>query len=605
MQVEHTKRLSPKNKYISLFPGDAFMVLVFGLAITATLIYITFDHLRRNLKQEVQMESRELQIKFEGRLRVQAQMLRDAVAMFMVTDTITREDFTNYYNHSRINTYYPGIQGIGYSKYIPQSILDQHINIVRNSGFPNYHIFPEYERDVYTSILYLEPFENRNLRAFGYDMFSEPVRHKAMQEAMDSSYSTITGKVTLVQETDEDVQHGFLIYTPVYRRGMSINTVEERRAAIRGWIYSPYRIKDLTEGIFKQWHMSGLSKIHFSLYDGEIISAENLLYESHEGIRASARGVVFTETLPVSLNNTVWTLVASNEARPLLLDPSVLLVFFSGITISILLFLLSSALINARIRTREIQQLNLELEKVNTDKDRFISILSHDLKNPFNSMLGFLDILSKDLHILEKEKVERFINYLHDITKNTYRLLDDLLEWARVQTGKFNFEPVCFRFLSAYKEVYGQLYAHARAKEITISYDIPDDLVVLADQEMVKTILRNLISNAIKFSHPGGEVKVATNSSAVMATISVSDNGVGMDEHKKNSLFNITQTVTTRGTSNEAGTGIGLLLCREFVKIHGGDIAIESEPGKGSSFYFNLPIPKDHKLPAIQIESTF
>jgi signal transduction histidine kinase len=604
MHTEYKHKTLAKKKYVSLFTSDAMMVLIFGLAVTATLMFITYDHLRKNIQQEVQMETRDLQIKFESRLKAQTQILRDIVALFIVSDTITREEFRDYYHHSRISTYFPGIQGIGYSKFIAPGDLEQHIEVVRKSGFPDYTITPDHQRDKYSSILYLEPFEDRNLRAFGFDMFSEPVRRKAMQEAMDSNYAAISGKVILVQETENDIQHGFLIYTPIYYKGMPLNTVEERRAAIRGWIYSPYRIKDLTEGIFKQWHMSGLPDVRFKLYDGEIVTPENLLYESHEGLHPSYRGVVYTEILPVRLNNTAWTLVASNEPALLILDPTVLLVFFSGIIISTLLFLLSSALINARIRTTEIQQLNIELEKVNTDKDRFISILSHDLKNPFNSMLGFLDILSKDLHTLEKDKIERFIHYLHDITRNTYRLLEDLLEWARIQTGKFQFEPVCFRFLSAYQDVYGQLYAHARAKGITISCDIPHDLVVIADQEMVKTILRNLISNAIKFSHPGGEVKVLALSNSLQATVCVSDQGVGMDEKRKNSLFNITQTVTSRGTHNESGTGLGLLLCREFVKIHGSDISIESQPDKGSNFCFDLPIEQNFKLPVTPIETT-
>jgi signal transduction histidine kinase len=570
--------------------GVAYLVLFIGLLLTSLLVYITYSNLLKAIKQEVEFESMEVQIKFESRLRSQTQILRNGAGLFAVSDTVTREDWNAYYVHSRISIHYPGIQGFGYTQVIPPHLLQEHIQSIRESGFPEYTVTPEYEREFYTAIIYLEPFEGRNLRAFGFDMYSEPVRRQAMQAAVDSNFAVLSGKVTLVQETDEDVQPGFLIYVPVYHNNMPLNTVAERRAAIKGWVYSPYRIKDLAEGVFQQWQSHSLPSIRFRIYDGDSVNPESLMFDSYEGLSEGSSGMVFTETLPIRLNENTWTLVTTSESSQLLYNGNLLFVFFTGITISLLMFFLTTSLINAHQQTQRIQQLNLQLGKLNADKDRFISILGHDLKNPFNNMLGFLDILSRDLNTLEKEKVENFIAFLNDVAKNTYKLLDDLLKWARVQTGNFPFDPRNFSFASAFREVYGHLHSFAHSKDITLINANEEDLTVYGDYEMFKTILRNLISNAIKFSNPGGEVRVKAEKENDQIVVRVADKGIGVDGAKMQKLFVITEIVTTKGTADEKGTGLGLILCKEFVEVHGGTIWMESEPGKGSQVSFTLPL---------------
>ena len=161
----------------------------------------------------------------------------------------TRSDWKNFIEFSRFEKNLPGIQGIGFSFIVPKDQLEQHIKRIQAEGFPNYTIFPADDRSVYTSIIYLEPFAGRNLRAFGYDMFWEPTRRKAMELARDNDVAMLSGKVELVQETNVDVQVGTLMYVPVYKYGLPTNTIEQRRVAILGWVYSPYRMNDLMQGI--------------------------------------------------------------------------------------------------------------------------------------------------------------------------------------------------------------------------------------------------------------------------------------------------------------------------------------------------------------------
>jgi signal transduction histidine kinase len=596
MKWRNIKQHPELSTFFSYLP-TALAVFVFGLILTALLVYITYDTIRQNLKQEVEFASRELQVKFEARLRAHAQILRSGAALFAVSDTVTRLEWNRFYVNSRISTHYPGIQGFGYTKVIPADKLDEHINMMRSNGFPRYKITPETPRDYYTSIIYLEPFTGRNLRAFGFDMYSEPVRRRAMQAAADYNLGAMSGKVTLVQETDEDVQPGFLVYVPVYQKEMPLRTVEERRAAIKGWVYSPFRMHDLTQGILQQWALMGLPNLRYQIYDGDVISEENLMFDSHPQAAKSRNSLSFTGVYPVIFNNNSWTLVTTSEAARIWGDSSLHFVFFSGLTISILLFLLTAQLKQARIRSNEIQMLNVQLQKVNSDKDRFISILGHDLKNPFNNILGLADILATEE--LQKEESDEYLKMLNDVARRTYKLLEELLEWARVQTGSFPFRPDHFPLEQAVEDALGHVRVSAMAKNITIRHNT-NGQQVYADYSMLRTILRNLISNAVKFTRQGGVVTITAEEIAGGVKVNVADNGIGMDEEKRQKLFGISEIITTKGTADEKGTGLGLILCKEFVDVHKGSIWVESEEDKGSTFSFIMP--NDEK-PVLEAEN--
>ncbi len=238
-----------------------------------------------------------------------------------------------------------------------------------------------------------------------------------------------------------------------------------------------------------------------------------------------------------------------------------------------------------------IKTQNQELIKLNADKDRFITILAHDLKNPFNALMGLSELLAKNMRKYDMENIENLINVIYRTAKRTYNLLEELLLWARAQSGKLPFELQKLNLAKACDEVAEELKIAAFAKNITVSMAFMEDLNVFADINMLKTVLRNLLSNAIKFTNNGGKIDINAYQNQTKVTIAVSDNGIGMSPETVNKLFDISQTYTTKGTADETGTGLGLLLCKEFVEKHGGSISIESELGKGSSFIFTLLNP--------------
>jgi len=231
-----------------------------------------------------------------------------------------------------------------------------------------------------------------------------------------------------------------------------------------------------------------------------------------------------------------------------------------------------------------------ELKAVNANKDKFFSIISHDLKSPFNGLLGITEILDSDYDELSLEEIKEMIQVLRNLSVNVYDLLDGLLQWAQTQTGimEYNFEN--FDIYEKGENVLELLSVNAKSKNILLQNNIKLNSDVFADVKSVETILRNLISNAIKFTQPQGIIKLESEINEKEIYISVIDTGIGMSEKNRSKLFKIEEHHTTIGTNNEVGSGVGLILCKELVEKNGGKIWVESELGKGSKFSFTLPL---------------
>jgi PAS domain S-box-containing protein len=237
----------------------------------------------------------------------------------------------------------------------------------------------------------------------------------------------------------------------------------------------------------------------------------------------------------------------------------------------------------------QLKKYTAELSKLNTDKDLFISILAHDLSNHFNSIIGFLDILKDHFHNFTKEETEEQIKIIYNSIHTAFSLLQDLITWTKTQSGFIHFEPAVFNLIALCEEVCNNLNYYAKGKNISLQCQIPADLIVRADIQMLKTILRNLISNAIKFTPSKGKILVMSEKMKNEILITVSDNGTGIDPATQELLFNDFKTYSTNGTKGEKGTGLGLLICKMYVEKHDGKIWVESTPGKGSNFKFTLP----------------
>ena len=239
---------------------------------------------------------------------------------------------------------------------------------------------------------------------------------------------------------------------------------------------------------------------------------------------------------------------------------------------------------------QEIKQKNEELAKINAEKDKFFSIIAHDLRGPFNGILGLSKMMAEDLPTLTLVQAQKMASGMRDSATNLFRLLENLLEWSRLQRGITPFEPESFLLMSMMAESMQPVLDSANRKEIEISNAIPADLKVFADKNMLASTIRNLTSNAVKFTRKGGKVTIAAKPGPGHSVeISVSDTGIGMSPKMIDDLFRLDVKSNRKGTDNEPSTGLGLLLCKDFIEKHGGKIWVESKEGVGSTFCFTLP----------------
>jgi diguanylate cyclase (GGDEF)-like protein/PAS domain S-box-containing protein len=269
---------------------------------------------------------------------------------------VDREAFQIYVKNLHLDNRFPGIQGVGFSLIVQPSEKAKHIQTIRNEGFPNYTLRPEGERDLYTAIIYLEPFTGRNLRAFGYDMYSEAVRRKALEQARDLDKATISGKVKLLQETEQHVQAGFLMYVPVYRNDRPYNTLDERRANIVGWVYAPFRMDDLMLGILGEQ----IQNLDLKIYDGEVTTPEALMNNiESELVPHQIDMAQYQFTQKIEYVGHIWTITLHSlptfEAK---VDTErVTLIRLAGVLTTLLLTMLITLLASGRSRALKLAEL--------------------------------------------------------------------------------------------------------------------------------------------------------------------------------------------------------------------------------------------------------
>jgi signal transduction histidine kinase len=268
------------------------------------------------------------------------------------------------------------------------------------------------------------------------------------------------------------------------------------------------------------------------------------------------------------------------------------LLLISGVLILIVLFFITRSRASFKRLNKQLEESEKNLLQANADKDKFFTIIAHDLKSPFNGLIGTIELLETNHHNFSQKETKELLGLIQKSAANVYSLLDSLLMWAQTQTGRMSYNPEHFEIKDTGSVVIDFLNSTALIKNILLQNKIPEQTSVFADPKVVSTILQNLVSNAIKFSHPGGQITIQAQEQETHTVISVHDTGVGIRKNILEKLFLITEKVSEMGTANEHGTGLGLILCKELVEKSGGVIWVNSEPGKGSTFSFSLPQKK-------------
>lgn len=573
---------------IRFYPILLFLI---GVVLTVAVTYSVYRNNEKIELQEFEKDCRSFESEIRIRLESNSQVLYSSASFVSSSDTVTRSEWAEFQALNKSLDKSLGAQGIGFLKIVqPEQVTDFERKL-SSEGFANFKVWPEGKRPIYSAVLYLEPFNERNIQAIGYDAYSEQVRQIALDLARDSDMAVITDKITLVQDSfGNQNTAAAIMFVPVFKTGLAKSTPKERKTACTGWVFCLFRINHFIKGMSTSLNFNSL---RVQIFDGHEQADQNLLFDSdieHNILRKASARADFS--IPMTFNGNTWILQFSNYhdgLKPFFVR--LLPVLTLGVVISALFFVLAISLINSRAKALYIEELNQKLKKVNESKDRFISVLAHDLKSPFNSLLGFSGMLVEDIDELSYKEIKNYANQVYNAAQISHQMLDELLLWARIHSDKLPFNPVKLDLCMLCGSTIEEFKLSIDKKDITVLVEKKEEAFVYADELMVKTIFRNLIGNAIKFSHPGGQIRISggrQNDQEVLVT--VEDKGIGMSPSQVSRLFDIGSKTSREGTMGEKGTGLGLLLCKDMIDRHKGRIWAESEPGVGSKFFFSLPL---------------
>ncbi|WP_320150875.1 CHASE domain-containing protein [uncultured Tolumonas sp.] len=363
---------------------------------------------------EFNIRASEVSAGLERRLLSNAEILHGVAGLFTSSVYVTRNEFQRYIKQLDLHSYNPGIQGVGYIQLIPGSQKEQHITAVRADGFPNYSIHPSGKRDIYSSIVFIEPLNWRNKRAMGYDIQTDPIRMKAASRARDEGEAAMTDKIILQQETDKDVQSGVIIFSPIYQVGMATSTAEQRQKALRGWAYAPIRIKDMLENYLQLEYKDLSRKIAIRLYSGDGTKASGLMYDSYPIDSANTINNDNEETIiSFQLLGTTWTLyIKPLPAYWLTLEQEKNsgIVMGAGLILSLLFALVSYVLVNSHLRVANALQEITRANRSLTEQESLLRAIydSSSVAVMLVSIKGIIIYINQrvvDLFFIPREKL--------------------------------------------------------------------------------------------------------------------------------------------------------------------------------------------------------
>jgi CHASE1-domain containing sensor protein len=500
------------------------LVLLLSLLMTGFTTTLVAQNVDAQNRAQFHRRADSMRDAVDRRMAAYLNSLLGARGLFLASsDEVSPLEWRRYVASLDLRERYPGIQGVGFADGLTPEELAPAEARLRRELVPTFTVHPAGRRPFYAPVTYLEPMDARNRAALGFDMFSDPNRRAAMERARDTGLPAMTEPVTLVQEITADKQPGFLIYVPLYR-GDEPTDVAARRAALEGFVYAPFRAHDLFAGVFSDRVQAQLD---FSIFDGPVRASDTQLY------RGPNRGgpAAFETTRPIAVAGHTWTLVVKAPDSATFDAPMRLPLYMAlvGLLISLLLFTNAWVLATGRHRALTLAEgMTAELRQADRAKDEFLSVISHELRTPLNFIMGFASILDDELAGSLNAKQHEYIGKIMNGADRMLLLVNDLLDFAKLQAGKFQLSPERVAYPAVVQEVVASMRPLAAQKGLTLDADIRVDDTLCIDGKRVAQVLDNLISNAIKFTPQGGAIRVAAYRQGDRLVTAVTDTGIGI-----------------------------------------------------------------------------
>ncbi|WP_051340129.1 CHASE domain-containing protein [Azospirillum halopraeferens] len=565
-------------------------VVGLSLLLTGGATWMLYAEVERLAEARFTARTRDMAATLTGRLESYEQILRGGVALMRAAGPVDRETWRTYISALRVGEHYPGIQGIGFARRVLPDELAQHEAAVRAAGHPAYRVWPDGPREVYFPIDYLEPFDWRNQRAFGFDMFSEPARRTAMARARDTGLPSATGKVTLVQETERDVQAGFLLYLPYYGTVRPLRSAEERADAIRGFVYSPFRMRDLMDDVLSTGRLA--EGLDVRIFDGPTIAeTDTVLYGDPE-----RPGGAYAVETTVEAFGRVWRIdVRSTPAFDRLIDrtaPAVVLM--AGLIISLLLGAVSRSLIAERRRAVALRaslesaaRAQAEAEHANAAKSRFLAAASHDLRQPLQSLDVYLHLLG--VHATS-DTARPLIAGATDAFETARSQLNAIMDIAELEAGMVRPQAVPMRLDTLLHHLADNIRPEVENKGLALRVrTVPVEIV--GDPGMTGRMITALLHNALKYTGSGA-ILLACRPVRSGVAVKVQDTGPGIPPDRRRLIFEDFYQVGNPERDRTKGLGLGLATVARLARLLGCRVHVLSRPGRGAVFTVTLPLAR-------------
>lgn len=578
-----------------------YFVFTISLIATCVITYYFYSSAKTIDSQRFTTEVTKVRNAINTKLETYLALLRASRGYFKTAQKVDKKSFESFVNSLRLREIYPGIQGIGYSIIFTQAEKAELERRMLEEGYQTFSVRPDTPRDEYQSIIYIAPIDDRNLRAVGYDMSSEPTRKLAIDTARDSGVYAITGKVLLMQDTETP---GFLIYLPVYKSEDIPQSLEARRDNIQGFIYSPFRANEFVKDVLKE--LSNKS-ITFKIYD-ENRDEKNLLAIGNAEEKSGSAS--FIDESRIELNNRNWVIVYTPTST--FTSQSLVwwtpIIFLLGLTISVILFVLSLSQLRTNeklVKTAqdlafsqlEVQKLlesemeaREKAENAGRVKTEFISTVSHELRTPLNAIAGWLTILKSNN--LNPDTKNKAIDTIDKNLRSQVNLVEDMIIFSDASyLNNLNLEEL-FSFNELIKNCLEEVKIRAKDKEISIFSELSAEKNTIKGNsaKLKKTILR-LFDNAIKFTPTRGQISVYLTSDDKKLELKIVDTGEGIEPEKLSLVFGDFRQLDSSNTRKRSGLGLGMAIAKKVIGFHHGEISAHSEGiGKGTTILIKLPL---------------
>lgn len=561
------------------------IILLVGIIASLFLASLVARQVRDDYRVSLNQKQNAIQSELVGTVSSYNQLLIAGATIFNLKGDVTPAEWAQFYEDMQVEQHLPSTLGVGYVSVIKKEDIPAFESAMREQVDPNYTVNPVSNEDRQTAIAYLEPKNEVNKRAIGFDMYSEPTRREAMNRAIDSASMSVSTPVGLVQDNgtspDNEGRYGVLMYYPVYSSSILPMTIEVRRQQVKGFVYIVVRPPDIMGG-YKTFSPQTFDKVDVVLADTTSATRQMAVLSQAAGDKSN-RQMASGE---IVVGNRKWSFEVSGKPSVVGTTVVPLMIILGG---SLLGFVLAASMLRTIFQRLENVQRSYEHE-VERTKDELLALASHQLRTPASGVKQYIGILTSGIVGPLTPAQQQIAEKAYNTNERQIEIINELLYVSKIEAGKVTLRPTRVNITPAIQRSVDALQATAKVKNIKVVFKSKQPRYIYGDEQYYAMIIDNLLSNAIKYSYPNTTVSVRmTPQPNNMLAIAVTDRGVGISDHDKEQLFQKFRRLNNPLTRSESGSGLGLFLAYQLARAHGGDITVNSAEGKGSTFTLLMP----------------